>query len=235
MIKVKRSNERGHANHGWLNSYHSFSFSSYYDPDNMHFSYLRVINDDIVAPDNGFGQHPHKNMEIFTYVLEGQLEHKDTLGTGAIIKAGDVQLMSTGYGVEHSEFNPSDSVPVHLLQIWVIPNQKDTSPTYQQEHFSYEDKLNNLKLIISDSGQSGSMVIKQDIKVYASVLEENNSVIFHNKPNRSVYLHLAKGNMKVNNTALKSGDAMMVTMNETLHIKSVEDSEFLLFDLPTDI
>lgn len=234
MIKVKRSHERGHANHGWLNSYHSFSFASYYDPDNMHFSYLRVINDDIVAPDNGFGQHPHKNMEIFTYVLEGQLEHKDTLGTGAIIQAGDVQLMSTGYGVEHSEFNPSSVEPVHLLQIWVIPNQKDTNPTYQQEHFSYEDKLNQLKLIISDSGQNRSMVIKQDIKVYASILEIDKSVSFNNTQTRSVYLHVAKGNITVNNIALKSGDAVMVTNEETLSIKALENSEFLLFDLPAE-
>lgn len=232
MIKVKRSNERGYADHGWLKSYYSFSFASYYDAENMNFSYLRVINDDVVSPDNGFGQHPHKNMEIFTYVLAGQLEHKDTLGTGAIIKAGDVQLMSTGYGVEHSEFNPSAVEPVHLLQIWIIPNQKDTKPTYQQEHFSTETKLNTLKLIISDAGQDNSMIIKQDIKVYASILEDGCQLNYSNYKNRSVYLHVATGNLKVNNFDLKAGDAIMVTGEEFLVINSLVDSEFILFDLP---
>lgn len=233
MIEVKHSRDRGYADHGWLQSYHSFSFASYYDPSNMHFSYLRVINDDIIGADHGFGQHPHNNMEIFTYVLDGELEHKDTLGTGSIIKAGDVQLMSTGYGVQHSEFNPSKDKPVHLLQIWIIPNQKDTQPTYQQEHFSNESKLNKLKMIISDAGQDGSMIIKQDVKVYASILEEGHKLHHQNYKNRCVYLQVARGHLKVNSFHLKTGDSLMVTEEESLNIQSIGNSEFLLFDLPS--
>lgn len=232
MLEVKRSKDIGYVDHGWLKSHHSFSFASYYDPDNMHFSYLRVINDDIIGPDHGFAQHPHNNMEIFTYVLDGELQHKDTLGTGSIIKAGDVQLMSTGYGVQHSEYNPSHDKSVHLLQIWVIPNQKDTQPTYQQVHFPIESKLNRLKLIISDAGQEDSMIIKQDVKIYASVLEEGHKLHHTNYENRCVYIQIAKGHLKVNSFDLKAGDALMVTGEESLTITSVGNSEFLLFDLP---
>lgn len=232
MIKIKRSTDRGYADHGWLKSFHSFSFANYYDPSAMNFSALRVINDDVIAPTRGFGQHPHNNMEIFTYVLNGNLEHKDTLGTGAVIKAGDIQLMSTGSGVEHSEFNPSDSEAVHLLQIWIMPNQKNKEPTYQQEHFPVESKLNRLKLVVSETGEAGSMLIKQDIKVYASVLEEGYKINYTNEENRSAYLHLAKGHLKVNGMDLKSGDALMITLNEVLSITSFGNSEFLLFDLP---
>lgn len=231
MLKLKKSNERGYADHGWLKSYHSFSFANYYNPNQMNFSYLRVINDDIIAPTYGFGQHPHNNMEIFTYVLEGQLAHKDTMDNGSVIKAGDVQLMSTGYGVEHSEFNASDSEPVRLLQIWVYPNQKNTLPTYQQEHFSRESKLNKLKLIISEDGRNNSMVIKQDLSVYASVLESGKSLDYTISAKRSVYIQIASGSAIVSGITLNIGDALEITNEQSISISAISDVEFLLFDL----
>lgn len=233
MLKLKKSNERGYADHGWLKSYHSFSFANYYNPNQMNFSYLRVINDDIIAPTYGFGQHPHNNMEIFTYVLEGQLAHKDTMDNGSVIKAGDVQLMSTGYGVEHSEFNASDSEPVRLLQIWVYPNQKNTLPTYQQEHFSRESKLNKLKLIISEDGRNNSMVIKQDLSVYATILEKEQSINYSIGPKRSVYIQIANGAATISGIHLNIGDALEVTNEDLISILSnAVDTEILLFDLP---
>lgn len=231
MLKLKKSNERGYADHGWLKSYHSFSFANYYNPNQMHLSHLRVINDDIIAPTYGFGQHPHNNMEIFTYVLEGQLAHKDTMDNGSVIKAGDVQLMSTGYGVEHSEFNASDSESVRLLQIWVIPNQKNTLPTYQQEHFTTESKLNKLKLIISEDGRNNSMVIKQDLSVYASILEIGKSVDYTISAKRSVYIQIASGSAIVSGITLNIGDALEVTNEQSISISAISDVEFLLFDL----
>lgn len=231
MLKVKKSNERGFADHGWLKSYHSFSFANYYNPAQISFSHLRVINDDIIAPTYGFGQHPHNNMEIFTYVLSGKLAHKDTMDNGSIIQSGDVQLMSTGYGVEHSEFNASDIEPVRLLQIWVFPNQKDTLPTYQQQNFSRDEKLNKLKLIISESGRSNSLVIKQDLEVFSSILEKEQVLKYEIEPNRQVYIQIANGDININGINLLEGDALEVTNENLLKIKSNKESEFLLFNL----
>lgn len=231
MIKIKRSNDRGYADHGWLKSFHSFSFANYYNPDEMGFSDLRVINDDIVSASNGFGIHPHKNMEIFTYVLEGALKHEDTLGNQAIIKAGDVQLMSTGKGVQHSEINASETDRVHLLQIWVLPSENGTEPLYQQQHFTRDEKLNQLKLIISQDGSCNSMKILQDVSVFASVLEEGEKTNYLADDKRNVYIHVAKGELQVNNEVLHSGDAIILTTPEIINIKAMIETEFLLFDL----
>lgn len=231
MIKIKRSNDRGYADHGWLKSFHSFSFANYYNPDEMGFSDLRVINDDIVSASNGFGIHPHKNMEIFTYVLEGALKHEDTLGNQAIIKAGDVQLMSTGKGVQHSEINASEKDRVHLLQIWVLPSENGTEPLYQQQHFTRDEKLNQLKLIISQDGSRNSMKILQDASVFASVLEEGEKTNYLADDKRNVYIHVAKGELQVNDEVLNSGDAIILTTPEIINIKAMIETEFLLFDL----
>lgn len=231
MIKIKRSTDRGYADHGWLKSYHSFSFANYYNPDEMGFSDLRVINDDIVSASNGFGIHPHKNMEIFTYVLEGALKHEDTLGNQAIIKAGDVQLMSTGKGVQHSEINASETDRVHLLQIWVLPSENGTEPLYQQQYFTRDEKLNQLRLIISQDGSRNSMKILQDVSVFASVLEEGEKTNYLADDKRNVYIHVAKGELQVNNEVLHSGDAIILTTPEIINIKAMIETEFLLFDL----
>jgi len=231
MIKIKRSTDRGYADHGWLKSYHSFSFANYYNPEEMGFSDLRVINDDVIAPSYGFGIHPHKNMEIFTYVLEGALKHEDTLGNQAIIKAGDVQLMSTGKGVQHSEINASESDKVHLLQIWVLPSENGTEPLYQQQHFTRDEKLNQLRLIISQDGSRNSMKILQDVSVFASILEEGEKTNYLVEEKRNVYIHVAKGELQVNNEVLHSGDAIILTTPEIVNIKAMIETEFLLFDL----
>lgn len=231
MIKIKRSTDRGYADHGWLKSYHSFSFANYYNPEEMGFSDLRVINDDIIAPSYGFGIHAHKNMEIFTYVLEGALKHEDTLGNQAIIKAGDVQLMSTGKGVQHSEINASESDKVHLLQIWVLPSENGTEPLYQQQHFTRDEKLNQLKLIISQDGSRNSMKILQDVSVFASILEEGEKTNYLADDKRNVYILVAKGELQVNNEVLHSGDAIILTTPEIINIKAMIETEFLLFDL----
>lgn len=231
MIKIKRSTDRGYADHGWLKSYHSFSFANYYNPEEMGFSDLRVINDDVIAPSYGFGIHPHKNMEIFTYVLEGALKHEDTLGNQAIIKAGDVQLMSTGKGVQHSEINASESDKVHLLQIWVLPSENGTEPLYQQQHFTRDEKLNQLRLIISQDGSRNSMKILQDVSVFASILEEGEKTNYLVEEKRNVYIHVAKGELQVNNEVLHSGDAIILTTPEITNIKAIIETEFLLFDL----
>lgn len=231
MINVKKSNERGYADHGWLKSYHSFSFANYYDPNNMNFSDLRVINDDTIEATYGFGTHPHKNMEIFTYVVSGALQHKDTLGNGAVINSGDVQLMSTGYGVQHSEFNSSETTAVHLLQVWIMPSKTGTKPSYQQTHFSKEDKLNKLKLIISESGRDQSLQILQDVSIYASILESGQHLDYLTKEDRSIYIQIVSGQIEVNGVSISTGDAAMVKFEEALNIKALSDSEFLLFDL----
>jgi redox-sensitive bicupin YhaK (pirin superfamily) len=231
MIKIKRSADRGYADHGWLKSYHSFSFANYYNPEEMGFSDLRVINDDVIAPSYGFGIHPHKNMEIFTYVLEGALKHEDTLGNQAIIKAGDVQLMSTGKGVQHSEINASENDRVHLLQIWVLPSENGTEPLYQQQHFTRDEKLNQLRLIISQDGSRNSMKILQDVSVFASILEEGEKTNYLAEGKRNVYVHVAKGELQVNNEVLHSGDAIILTSPKIINIKAMIETEFLLFDL----
>jgi redox-sensitive bicupin YhaK (pirin superfamily) len=232
MLYKRPAEERGHADHGWLKSNFSFSFADYYDENFMGFGPLRVINDDVVAAGKGFGMHPHRDMEIITYVLSGQLEHKDSMGTGSIIKPGDVQHMSAGTGVFHSEFNPSETEAVHLLQIWIIPNKKSVQPRYAQKYFAKEEKQGKLRLIASEHGDEGSVEIYQDAKVFASVLNKDESVSYELGKDRHAWLQVALGEVKLNGMELKAGDGVAVAEEDKLEIIGASDgAEFILFDV----
>ena len=231
MITLRASNERGHANHGWLDSYHTFSFANYYDPNHMGFRALRVINEDRVQPGRGFGTHGHRDMEILTYVLEGALEHKDSLGTGAIIKPGEVQRMSAGTGIMHSEFNSSQTEPVHLLQIWILPNQQKLQPSYEQRAFPLEQRLGKLQLIAAKDGRSGAVTIHQDVDLYSAILQAGDRVFHQLQPNRYSWLQVARGKVQLNGYALKAGDGVAVTEAESIQISTDTEAEILLFDL----
>ncbi len=231
MIKIRKSENRGHANHVWLNTYHTFSFNTYYNENFMGFQTLRVINDDIIAPAKGFGEHPHKDMEIITYVLEGALEHKDSMGNGSVIEPGIVQRMSAGSGIFHSEFNPSQEEPVHLLQIWILPNKKGIIPSYEQKTFSRNHKLNRLCLIASNDGKDESVTINQDANVYASILESGKTTTFRIDKGRHVWLHVAKGKIKFGDLELRFGDGAAISDETELEFTGIEESEMLLFDL----
>lgn len=231
--EVLSSNNRGFVDHGWLKSAHSFSFANYYNPKQMGFSELRVINDDLIAPGMGFGTHPHESMEIFSYVTEGQLQHKDSMGNGTIIETGDVQLMSAGDGVRHSEFNPSHNQQTHLFQIWIYPSRKGGTPTYQQKNFSKENKKGNLKLIISNSYSDEHLFIKQDTSIYAGIFDKNDILKFNMNENRSYYVHVIKGDISFDNINLHTGDALKIFKGKgDLTIHSGNNAEVLLFDLP---
>jgi quercetin 2,3-dioxygenase len=231
MITLRRAADRGHFNHGWLDTYHTFSFSSYYDPDHMGFRALRVINDDRVDAGNGFPTHPHRDMEIITYVLEGALEHKDSMGTGSIIRPGDVQRMSAGTGVTHSEFNPSKKDPVHLLQIWILPGQTGSRPSYEQKAFSDEEKRGKLRLIASMDGRDGSVTVHQDVALYATKLDAGESVEHELKPERHAWLHVARGSVALNGQTLSAGDGAAVSSETKLVLTASGPAEALLFDL----
>ena len=231
MLTLRKASERGAANHGWLKSFHTFSFANYWDPAQQGFSDLLVINDDRVAEGKGFGQHPHRDMEIFSYVLEGALEHKDTLGTGSVIRPGDVQLMSAGSGVAHSEFNHSHQEPVHFLQIWIVPEVGGAQPRYQQEHFSPAQKRGRLQLIISPEGAEGSLKVRQDARVYAGLFDASESATLTLGAGRYAYIHLARGNLTVNGLRLQAGDGVRVRDERELHLSAGEDAEVLIFDL----
>lgn len=231
MITLRKSHERGHANHGWLDTYYSFSFSSYYDPAQMGFSSLRVINDDRVAPASGFPTHGHRDMEIITYVLEGSLEHKDSMGNGSVIYPGDVQRMSAGTGITHSEYNPSGSETLHLLQIWIVPDQVNAVPSYEQIHFTAEQKRNRLQLVASPDGRNGSVTIHQNAFVYASVLEPGHSVTHKLSPQRCAYVHVARGEVVLNGRMLSAGDGARIIEEQTLEFLAHSSAEVLLFDL----
>ncbi len=230
MILVRSANERGHANHGWLDSYHTFSFGHYYDPKHTHFHALRVINDDTVAPGAGFGAHPHNDMEIVTYVTQGALEHKDSLGTGSVIRPGDVQRMSAGTGVTHSEYNHSQTESVKFLQIWIFPEQKGLEPSYEQKHFTDAEKLNRLRLIASQDGRDGSLTIHQNASIYASKLEKGAMVEHQLVDGNSVWLHVVQGSLQLNGVALSGGDGVAVEQEKQLHITANAESEVLLFE-----
>jgi redox-sensitive bicupin YhaK (pirin superfamily) len=234
MWALRRSAERGLADHGWLKSRHSFSFADYHDPEHMGFSALRVINEDRVAPAQGFGTHGHRDMEILSYVLEGKLGHRDSMGTGSVIVPGDVQRMSAGSGVTHSEMNPSSSEPVHFLQIWIIPALKGITPGYEQKHFDEASKRGKLKLVASPDGAAGSVRIHQDVRMYAGLFDGAEQATFETTTGRAWYLHLAHGSLKVNDTQLAAGDALMSTDAGALLIHGGQDAEVLLFDLPGD-
>jgi redox-sensitive bicupin YhaK (pirin superfamily) len=231
MITPRKSGERGHANYGWLDTYHTFSFNTYYDPAHMNFRDLRVINEDRVQPGRGFGTHPHEDMEILTYVLAGALEHKDSMGTGSIIRPGDVQRMSAGTGIAHSEFNPSRSEPVHLLQIWIFPEQLGLRPSYEQKTFLQAAKRGQLRLLASPDAREGSLNIHQDVDLYASVLGEGERVTHTLSQGRHAWLQVARGAVSLNGQAVGPGDGAAVSKEQSLAIRADEPSEFLLFDL----
>jgi quercetin 2,3-dioxygenase len=233
MIALRPASERGHADHGWLNTYHTFSFANYYDPRHMGFRALRVINEDWVESGRGFGTHPHQDMEIITYVLEGALSHKDSMGNASVIRPGEVQRMSAGTGVRHSEFNPSPVERVHLLQIWIQPNEFGLTPSYEQKTFSGEEKLGKLRLIASQDAREGSVRIHQDASVYATMLPKDSKVTHQLSPDRHAYVHVATGEVLLNGKPLRAGDGAAVT-SEKIELAGVTEddaSEVLLFDL----
>jgi redox-sensitive bicupin YhaK (pirin superfamily) len=232
MITIRRSQERGGGDHGWLNTRHTFSFDTYYDPRHMHFRALRVINEDIVQPGAGFPTHPHRDMEIITYVLEGALQHQDSLGNGSIIRPGDGQRMSAGTGILHSEANASKTDRVHLLQIWILPERKGIEPGYEQKAFSEEDKRGRLKLIAARDGHNGAVTVHQDISLYVSLLDEQQEVEHALAPGRHAWLQIARGSVELNGTRLEQGDGAAASDEQKLSITGAQDgSEILLFDL----
>ena len=232
MIQIRRSQERGHADHGWLNSYHSFSFADYHDPAHVSFGPLRVINEDRVKPGTGFGTHGHRDMEIVSYVLDGALAHKDSMGTGSTIRPGDVQRMSAGRGVTHSEFNASTTDPVHFLQIWLLPNALGTAPGYEQQHFPESEKRGRLRLIASPDGAEGSVRIQQDARLHAGLFDGAEALQMAWNPRRLLYVHVARGTVMVNGHALSAGDALKATEASELRIGGGHGAEVLVFDLP---
>jgi quercetin 2,3-dioxygenase len=231
MLTVRKSEERGHANHGWLDSYHTFSFSSYYDPAHMGFRSLRVINQDRVKAGMGFGTHAHKDMEIISYVVEGSLEHKDSMGNGSIIYPGEVQRLTAGTGITHSEFNHSQTDLVHFLQIWILPNHNDLEPGYEQKMFSQAEKHNQLRLIVSPSGRDRSVQVNQDVNIYASILAADAKVVFTMEPDRHVWIQVARGEILLNGEVLAAGDGATVSEPQALELVGKQESEVLLFDL----
>lgn len=235
MQEIRRSSERGHADHGWLDSYHSFSFAGYFDPKHVSFGPLRVINEDRVAPGQGFGTHGHQDMEIISYVLEGQLAHKDSMGNGSVIRPGDVQRMSAGTGVQHSEFNPAPDEPVHFLQIWIVPGQKGIKPGYEEKRYSEAEKRGKLRLIASRDGAAGSVLVHQDVQLFAGLFDAGEQASLDVAPGRRVYVHLARGELRVNGEQLQAGDALKLSQVETVELSQGESAEVLVFDLPADI
>jgi hypothetical protein len=231
MLLIRKADERGHADHGWLNSWHTFSFADYYDPDYMGFRSLRVINDDRVQPGMGFSAHPHRDMEIISYVLDGELEHRDSMGNGSVIRPGELQRMSAGTGITHSEFNPSKSEPVHFLQIWILPDQKGLSPDYEQKLFPDEVKRGKLRLIGSSDGRDGSVTIHQDASIYAAMLDPGAEIVHTIPSGRHVWVQVARGKIHVNGYTLEQGGGAAVTDEDRLEIAGIENAEILLFDL----
>ncbi|NJK50502.1 pirin family protein [Candidatus Gracilibacteria bacterium] len=224
-------NIRGHSQIGWLDSYHTFSFGSFQDPDRMGFRHLRVINEDRVVPGAGFATHSHRDMEIISYVLEGALEHKDSLGNGTIIKPGEVQIMSAGTGITHSEFNPSETEAVHFLQIWIIPDEKNLSPRYEQQYFSPEERQSKLRLVVSPDGREGSVTIHQDVYLYASLLKPDNTLTYQIPSSRYGWVQIAQGVATLNGQELRAGDGVQINGEEKLEISTNVGAEVLLFDL----
>ncbi len=231
MLTIRRSHERGHANHGWLDSHHTFSFADYHDPRYMGFRTLRVINEDRVAPGKGFGTHSHRDMEIVSYVLAGGLEHRDSLGTGSVITPGDVQRMSAGTGVAHSEFNHSKSEPVHFLQIWILPEARGTAPGYEQKHFPAAERQGRLRLIASRDGREGSVTVHQDVAVYAALLAPGERVSHSFTAGRQGWLQVARGAVKIGEANMRAGDGAAIQQAERVEIVGDEAAELLLFDL----
>lgn len=233
MILLRRSTERGQANHGWLDSQHTFSFAGYHDPEWMGFGPLRVVNEDRVAAGGGFAPHSHANMEIISYVIEGALQHRDSIGTGSVIRPGDVQCMSAGSGIEHSEFNASQTEPVHFLQVWIQPNQLNAKPGYGQSHFSVASRSGVLRLVASPDGADGSLPIRQDARVYASVLTPGETVALTIGTGRKAWVQVVCGALRLDaDTLLGTGDAAGISAQAELQLSAESDSEFLVFELP---
>jgi redox-sensitive bicupin YhaK (pirin superfamily) len=232
MLKVRKSADRGVASFGWLRSQHTFSFGHYYDPAHMHVGPLRVINEDRVAPGRGFDPHGHKDMEIISYVLDGALAHKDSMGNGSVLRYGDVQRMSAGTGVTHSEYNHSATEPVHFLQIWVIPNETGGAPGYEEKHFDTDSKRGALRLIASHDGRDGSVSLRQDAAIYATILDGDERVDHALLPGRQAYVQVARGSVTVNGCALEAGDAVEVGEEAVVTLSEARAAEVLLFDLP---
>ena len=230
-MQVRRSGERGHADHGWLRSFHSFSFADYYDPEHMGFGPLRVINEDRIRPGTGFGTHGHRDMEIISYVLEGALAHKDSAGNGSTIVPGDVQRMSAGRGVQHSEFN-HEKAETHFLQIWIEPDVRGIAPEYEQRHVAAEEKRGRLRLIASPDGAQGSLKIHQDARIYAALLDGKEHAVHPLGSGRRAYVHVARGKVSVNDSDLEAGDAVQASGVERIELRRGEAAEVLLFDLP---
>jgi redox-sensitive bicupin YhaK (pirin superfamily) len=231
MLQVRKANERGHARFDWLNSFHTFSFGEYHDPEQMGWGPLRVINDDTVAPGEGFPTHSHSNMEIISYVLEGELAHKDTIGTGSVIRPGDVQMMEAGTGIAHSEFNNSDKARVHFLQIWVIPDRSGP-PTYQQRQFSDDEKRGKFRVVVSPDGRDESLNIRQDVLLYSALIDGDESIEWKLDPARPAYVHIARGAVTLNGMDLDAGDGVRIAGEPSLKLENGSDAEVLLFDLP---
>lgn len=234
MIELRKSCERGHVNHGWLDSFHSFSFADYYDPQHVQFGALRVINEDRIEAAGGFGMHGHRDMEIITYLLAGRLEHKDSIGNGSVIHPGDVQRMSAGRGVMHSEFNPSKTEPAHLLQIWLLPDVTGIEPGYEQKHFDSASKRGQLRLIASRDGRDGSLLIHQDAALYAALLDGPDAVVHRLAADRKAYVHIARGQVAVDGQLLEAGDAAKIDAIGEVRLDHAVGAEVLLFDLAAD-
>jgi redox-sensitive bicupin YhaK (pirin superfamily) len=232
MITVRRSDERGNTRSNWLDSRHTFSFGDYYDPKNMGFSHLRVINEDRVNPGAGFGTHSHRDMEILTYVLEGALAHKDSMGTSSVIRPGEIQRMSAGTGISHSEYNASQTKPVHFLQIWIMPDQTGLKPGYEQRAFSIDKNLGRFALVASKEGRNNSVTLHQDVEVWAARFAPNEQVTIRLRPGRHAFVQAAHGAVTLNGVMLNTGDGAAVSQEQILEFKAVDDAEILLFDLP---
>jgi quercetin 2,3-dioxygenase len=231
MITIRKSEERGHFDFGWLDTYHTFSFDQYHDPAHMHWRSLRVINEDRVQPAHGFPTHSHRDMEIITYILAGALEHRDSMGSGSVIRPGDVQRMTAGRGVSHSEFNPSDTEPVHLLQIWILPQSHGLPPSYEEKHFRDEERRGRLRLIASSDGRDGSVTIHQDAQVYATILDAGQIAVHSLDEHRYAWVQVARGTIRLAGAELKQGDGAAIRNESELVITAHDQAEVLLFDL----
>lgn len=231
MITLRKSDERGHANHGWLDSYHTFSFAGYHDPAHMGFRALRVINDDRVAPGEGFGEHPHRDMEIVTYVLDGALQHRDSMGNGSILRPGDFQRMSAGTGVRHSEFNPSADEPVHLYQIWLLPDERGHEPSYEERTFTPAEKHNRLRLVASRDGRDDSLLINQDAAIYLGNFDAGASATHTLAPERHAWVQILRGAVRLGDHMLTAGDAAALSDESAVTLAATDPSEVMLFDL----
>ena len=231
MMTLRPSHERGHVDHGWLNAYHTFSFSSYQDPKHVHFRALRVMNEDRVAPGQGFGTHPHNDMEIVTYVLSGALEHRDSMGNGEVLRPGEFQRMSAGTGITHSEFNPSETEPVHLYQIWLFPERKGIKPSYEQKAFPVEGRKNRLQLVASPDAEEGSLLIHQDARIFLANVEAGEQVPVSLAHGRHAWLQVLRGEVRLNNHEMRAGDGASVSEETDLTIEGGDAAEVMLFDL----